>query len=159
MQDTITGVNKAISLDFHTLSKQVDDALVQDRLLALLSSFFGGLALLLATIGMYGTLSYFVTQRQAEFGVRIALGARPRAILRLVFADVFMVLAGGVAAGVCLALVTTRVLQRMLFGLGPRDSATMIGAAAMLAFVAVMASYFPARRATKVDPLVALRYE
>jgi len=137
----------------------VNDSLLQERLLALLSAFFGGLALLLATIGLYGTLSYLVTQRHAEFGIRIALGARPGAILGVVFRDVIVILAAGVAVRICLALATTRVLQQMLFGLGPRDSLTMILAAAVLAGVALLAAYFPARRATNVDPMIALRYD
>jgi ABC-type antimicrobial peptide transport system permease subunit len=159
VQSAVAGVNKAISLDIHTLDQQVGDSLVQERLLALLSGFFGGLALLLATIGLYGTISYLVTQRHTEFGIRIALGARPGTILRLVVRDVAAVVAGGVAVGTGLALATTRVLQQMLFGLGARDSVTMMGAVGVLALVAFLAGYFPARRATKVDPMVALRYD
>jgi ABC-type antimicrobial peptide transport system permease subunit len=159
VQEAVAGVNKGISLELHSLADQVNDSLVQERLLALLSTFFGGLALLLATIGLYGTLSYLLTQRHTEFGIRIALGARPETILRLVIGDVLAVLAGGVTAGICLALATTRVLQQMLFGLGARDTVTMIGAVAALSVVAFLAGYFPARRATKVDPMVALRYE
>jgi predicted permease len=155
----VAGVNRAISLDFHTLAEQVDESLAPEWLLALLSVFFGALALLLAMIGLYGTLSYLVSQRQTEFGVRMALGAEPGSILRLVLLDLMVVLAGGLAAGSCISLAATRVLQGMLFGLGARDAATMVGAAALLSAVALVAGYLPARRATKVDPMVALRHE
>jgi ABC-type antimicrobial peptide transport system permease subunit len=141
------------------LAEQVDDSMVQERMLALLSGFFGGLALLLATVGLYGTLSYLVAQRQREFGIRMALGAQRGSILRLVMRDVIAVLAVGVGVGVGISLAVTRLLQQMLFELGARDSVTMIGAVGVLSVVALVACYIPARRATKVDPMVALRYE
>jgi putative ABC transport system permease protein len=159
IQAAVAGVNREIPLEFHTLAGLADDSMVQERLLALLSGFFGALALLLATIGLYGTLSYLVTQRQAEFGIRMALGAQPGSILRLVMQDLMAVLGGGVAAGVCISLATTRLLQQMLFGLGGRDAVTLIGAVAVLCVVALIAGYIPARRAMRVDPMVALRYE
>jgi putative ABC transport system permease protein len=155
----VAGVNKEIPLEFHTLSEQVNDSMVQERLLALLSGFFGALALLLAMIGIYGTLSYLVTERQNEFGVRMALGAQPGSILRLVMRDVIAVLAAGVVVGAGISLASTRLLQQMLFGLSPRDAATIAAAAAVLSAVALLAGYLPARRATKVDPMVALRCE
>ena len=159
VQAAVAGVNKEIPLEFDTLAGRVDDSLVQERMLALLSGFFGALALLLAMIGLYGTLSYLVAQRQTEFGIRMALGAQAGSILRLVMRDVLTVLAGGIVAGVCISLAATRFLQRMLFGLGARDPITIIAAAAILAAVALLAGYLPARRATKVDPMVSLRYE
>jgi putative ABC transport system permease protein len=159
VQEAVTSVSKTIPLDFTTLAQQVDDSLVQERLLATLSTFFGGLALLLAMIGLYGALSYLVTQRQAEFGIRMALGAPQGSILLLVMRDVLLVLAGGVTAGACLALATVGVLQKMLFGLAPRDTFTFLAAIGVLSVVAIVAGYIPARRATRVDPMVALRYE
>jgi ABC-type antimicrobial peptide transport system permease subunit len=155
----VAGVNSAIPLEFHTLAEQVNDSLVQERSIALLSGFFGALALVLAIIGLYGTFSYLVTQRQTEFGIRMALGATHGSILGLVMRDLVTVLAGGLAAGILISLAATRVLQRMLFGLGPRDTTTMLLAAGLLTAVALVASYLPARRATKVDPMEALRYE
>ena len=152
-------VNSAIPLEFHVLADQVNDSLVQERLVGLLSAFFGVLALLLAIIGLYGTFNYLVTQRQTEFGIRMALGAQAGSILRLVIRDVVTVLAGGLTAGILISLAGTRVLQQMLFGLGPRDATTMLLAAGVLTAVAMLAGYLPARRATKVDPMVALRYE
>jgi putative ABC transport system permease protein len=159
VQETVASVSKAVPLDFGTLAEQVDDSLVQERLLATLSTFFGALALLLAMIGLYGALSYLVAQRQREFGIRMALGAPRDSILRLVMRDVIIVLAGGLAAGACLALATVGVLQKMLFGLAPHDTFTFIAAIGVLALVAIVAGYLPARRATRVDPMVALRYE
>jgi ABC-type antimicrobial peptide transport system permease subunit len=152
-------VSRAIPLDFATLAQQVDDSLVQERLLATLSTFFGGLALLLAMIGLYGALSYLVAQRQAEFGIRMALGAPQRSILKLVMRDVAIVLAGGTAVGVCLSFAVLSVLQKMLFDLSPRDTFTFIAAVGVLCAVAMVAGYLPARRAMRVDPMVALRYE
>jgi predicted permease len=159
VQAAVAGVNKEIPLDFRTLAEHVNDSMVQARLLAVLSGFFGAVALLLAMIGLYGTLSYLVTQRQKEFGVRMALGAEPSSILRLVMRDLVVVLAGGLVAGSCTSLWATRVLQGMLFGLGARDPVTLLAAAAALSSVALVAGYLPARRATKVDPMVVLRHE
>ncbi|MGO8814447.1 MAG: ADOP family duplicated permease [Terriglobia bacterium] len=159
VQSAVAGVNKEIPLEFHTLAEQVNDSLVQERLLAVLSGFFGALAMLLAMIGLYGTLSYLVAQRQQEFGIRMALGAESRSILRLVMRSVLSILAVGVLVGIGISLAATRTLQQLLFGLGPRDTVTMVAAVAVLSVVAIVAGYMPARRATKVDPMVALRYE
>jgi ABC-type antimicrobial peptide transport system permease subunit len=100
-----------------------------------------------------------VTQRQTEFGVRMALGAQPYSILRLVMRDVTAILIGGLAAGVSISLAVGGVLQKLLFGLGARDTVTLAAAAGILSAVACVAGYLPARRATKVDPMIALRYE
>ena len=159
VQSAVGSVDKGISLEMLTLAAQVNDSMVQERLLALLSGFFGGLALLLAMIGLYGTLSYLVNQRQTEFGVRMALGAQPGSILRLVMRDVIAVLAAGELVGTGFSLATTGLLQKMLFRLGARDTATIAIAIGVLSSVALLAGYLPAHRATKVDPMVALRYE
>jgi ABC-type antimicrobial peptide transport system permease subunit len=159
VQEAVAGVSKSIPLDFGTLAEQVDDSLVQERLLATLSTFFGGLALLLAMIGLYGALSYLVTQRQREFGIRMALGAPQNSILSLVMRDVMLVLVGGVAAGVAISLAAVGVLQKMLFGLAARDTVTLLASIGVLSAVAFFAGYLPARRAMRVDPMVALRYE
>jgi putative ABC transport system permease protein len=159
VQDAVAGVSKAIPLSFTTLAEQVDDSLVQERLLATLSTFFGALALVLAMIGLYGALSYLVAQRQREFGIRMALGAPRDSILRLVMRDVILVLAGGLSVGACISLAAVGLLQKMLFGLAPRDSFTFIASIAVLSAVAALAGYLPARRATRIDPMAALRYE
>jgi predicted lysophospholipase L1 biosynthesis ABC-type transport system permease subunit len=159
VQSAVRLVDKGIPLEIHTLAEQVDDSMVPERLLALLSGFFGALALLLAVVGLYGTFNYLVTQRQGEFGIRMALGATRRSIQGLVVRDLVAVLAGGLTAGILISLAATRLLQQMLFGLGPRDTTTMLLAAGVLSAVALIAGYLPARRATKVDPMVALRYE
>jgi predicted permease len=131
----------------------------QERLYARLLSFFGGLALLLAAIGLSGVLAYSVAQRTKEIGIRMALGADPRNIARMVLRDAAVLLVMGLAVGTALALVATRVAEALLFGLQPNDPLTFAGVAAVLLGVAMMACYIPARRATKVDPMVALRYE
>jgi putative ABC transport system permease protein len=159
VQDAVAGVNQEIPLEFRSLSEQVNDSLVQERLLATLSAFFGGLAVLLAIIGLYGAISYLVTQRRIEFGIRSALGAQPVSILQLVMRDVVTVLLIGLAAGVTLSLATLQLLQKMLFGLAPRDALTISLAVVLFSFVAVLAGLVPARRAMRVDPMVALRYE
>ena len=159
VQAATAGVNKQVSLDFHTLAERVDDSLVAERLLALLSAFFGALALLLAMIGLYGTLSYLVSRRHAEFGLRMALGAPPDSILRLVMRDLAVILVGGMTVGICISLATVRLLQSMLFEIDARDTTTLLAAVGVLSAVAMVAGYVPARRATKVDPMVALRYE
>ncbi len=157
VQSAVSGVNREIPLEIHTLAEQVDDSIVQERLLAMLSGFFGALALLLVMVGLYGTFNYMVAQRRAEFGVRMALGAAPGSIQRLVIRDLVTVMAAGLVTGSCLSLAATRILQQLLFGLGPHDPVTMISTAAVLSAVALVAGYIPARRATKVDPMVALR--
>jgi predicted permease len=159
VQRVVREVNPEIPLEFQTLAQQVDDNLVQERLLATLAGFFGGLAMLLAMIGLYGVSSYLVAHRQMEFGVRMALGAGRGSILRLVMRDVLHVLAAGVTVGLAAALATARVLRQLLFGLEPHDPATIAMAVALLTAMAALAGYLPARRATRVDPIVALRSE
>jgi hypothetical protein len=155
----VASVNSAIPLEFHTLAQQVSDSMVQERLLALLSGFFGSLALLLAVIGLYGTVSYIVAQRQREFGIRMALGAEPGSILRLVMLDVISVVAVGLLAGIGISVAVTRLLQQLLFRIGPRDAVTLVVAVAVLSIVALAAAYLPGRRATKTNPMEALRHE
>jgi putative ABC transport system permease protein len=159
VQSAVAQVNKNISLEFSSLAQQVDDSLVQERLLATLSTFFGGLALMLAMIGLYGAVSYGVTQRRSEFGIRIALGAAPGSILRLVMRNVVVMLLAGAVGGVVISLLAVRLVQKFLFGLTPDDPLTFVSAVVLLTAVAVIAAYLPARRAMGVDPMVALRYE
>jgi ABC-type antimicrobial peptide transport system permease subunit len=159
IQTAMTGVNREIPLEFHTLAQQVNDSMVQERLLAVLSCFFGGLALLLTMVGLYGALSYLVTRRQQEFGIRMALGAERRAILALVMRDVAIIVAAGVVVGALISLAATRLIATFLFGLGAHDPLTLGAAIALLSGLACVAGFLPARRATKVDPMAALRYD
>jgi predicted permease len=159
VQAAVASVSPAITLEFHMLAQQVSDSMVQERLLAQLSGFFGSLALLLAVIGLYGTVSYIVAQRQREFGIRMALGAEPGSVLWLIMRDIFSVVAIGLLVGITMSLAATRLLQQLLFAIGPRDSVTLVVAVAALAIVALAAGYFPGRRATKINPMEALRYE
>jgi ABC-type antimicrobial peptide transport system permease subunit len=159
VQRIVADVSMELPLEFHTLAEQIDDNLAQERLLATLSAFFGGLAMLLAMIGLYGVLSYLVAHRQVEYGIRMALGARPASILRLVMKDVVVVLLVGLALGLAAALASARVMQQLLFGLEPHDPVTIVAAVVLLTAMALVAGYIPARRATRVDPLVALKYE
>ena len=119
-------MNKSLSMSFRTLEEQVNDSLRQDQLLATLSGFFGGLALLLAMIGLYGVLAYMVTQRRKEIGIRMALGAGKSSILGLIMRDVSILLAAGIVIGVGISLWATHFLQKMLFNLNPRDAKTII---------------------------------
>jgi predicted permease len=145
--------------DIKTQTEQIAEGLVQERLFARLSTFFGGLAVLLACIGLYGLLAYAVVRRTGELGIRMALGAQRNDILRLVMGETLIIVALGVAIGVPAAFVATRFVRSMLFGLNPTDPLTTIGAVFGMILVGLLAGYLPARRATKVDPMVALRYE
>jgi ABC-type antimicrobial peptide transport system permease subunit len=142
-----------------TLNEQVDQSLVQERLVATLSLFFGLLALLLACIGLYGVMGYDVARRTHEIGVRMALGASSRQVLQLVLRESLLWVALGVAAGLGAALATTRWVESLLFGLKPQDPLAIGLAAIVLFVVAAIAAYLPARRASRVDPMAALRCE
>ena len=129
------------------------------RIPSVLIGIFGAVALVLAGIGIYGVISYSVAQRTREIGIRVALGASERSLLRLVL-DRGVILTGvGLAIGLAGAFGLTRLMASLLFGVGARDPMTMASVAFVLASVALLASYVPARRAMKVDPIVALRYE
>jgi predicted permease len=145
--------------DVKTLRDQLNLSLFPSRLAAWILGGFGALALLLAAIGIYGVVSYSVAQRTREIGVRMALGAKEKDVLRLMLGQGLFVIAVGLALGLLLAMASTRVIVSFLYGVGAADPLTFAGVPLLLGFVAVVASYIPARRATKIDPLVALRYE
>lgn len=145
--------------DIATLSEQVDQSLLQERLVATLSLFFALLALVLACIGLYGVMSYDVGRRTAEIGIRMALGATAERVGRLVLREVLGWVLLGVALGLGAAMVATRWVESLLFGLKPNDPLTLGLATLLLLLVAAVAAYLPARRAARVDPLVALRHE
>jgi hypothetical protein len=141
------------------LSDQVDRTLAGERMITTLCTFFGALALLLASVGLYGVISYSVTQRTNEIGIRMALGATGRDVLNLVLRQSFTVVLAGLAIGLLLAAILTRFVSSFLFGVSPLDPLSIAVASAVLILVAAFAVLFPARHATKVDPLIALRYE
>ena len=156
----IRSVNKDQALsDIRTVEQIRDLAMGDRRLPSLLLGIFGTVALVLAGIGIYGVISYSVAQRTREMGIRAALGASERSLIRLVLDRGVLLTAIGLVLGIAGALGLTRLMANLLYGIGARDPMTMVSVAVVLATVAVVASYVPARRATKVDPIVALRYE
>ena len=142
-----------------TESQQIDQQVFKERLIARMSGFFGVLALVLACIGLYGLISYEVSRRTREIGIRAALGAGRRDVLRMVVGQGMRLAIAGAALGTVLALVLLRYAKSLLFGVGASDPVTFIVVAALLIGVMLAASYVPARRAMSVDPVVALRYE
>ena len=142
-----------------TVATQVEASISQERLVATLSGVFGLLALSLACIGLYGVLSYTVTRRTHEIGIRLALGAQPKHVLWLVFRDALRLVLVGMAIGAPAAVAATRLISSQLYGVKGADLFTILSAGMILLVVAVLASYLPARKATKVDPLTALRIE
>ncbi len=153
----VAEVNPNIIVDFDVLTEQIGQTLVLERLMATLAGFFGALAGLLAVIGLYGILSHMVARRRSEIGIRMALGADRRAVVALIVREAGRLLVVGLVLGGVLAAFAARSARSLLFGLEPGDPATIAGAIVTLAVVAVLAAYWPARRAARLDPLVALR--
>jgi predicted permease len=155
----MAGIDSRITLDFTTLEQQVSESLTLMRSIASLSGFFGGLAILLAMIGLYGIMAYSVARRRNEIGVRIALGAEQSRVVRMVLGEVGRMVAMGVILGVGLSLGVTRLVTAFLYGVRPTDPATLGGSVFLLAAVGVAAAALPARRAARLDPVAALREE
>lgn len=142
-----------------TQTDQIEHRVAQERLFALAYSLFGGLALLLACIGLFGLMSYNVSRRTSEIGIRIALGAQRRGVIGMVLRESMIMVAAGVVLGLAAAIAAGRLLTAILFGLSPTDVWTIAAAIALMIGVSLAAGYLPARRASRVDPMVALRYE
>jgi putative ABC transport system permease protein len=150
--------NQAIT-KIKTMETIVADSIAQERLSMLLMGLFGTLALVLASVGIYGLLSYAVAQRTQEMGIRMALGARMVDVMTLILKQGFGLVVIGEVIGLFGAFAFTRLLRTMLFGVTATDTLTFVAVSLVLTAVAMLACYIPARRATKVDPLIALRYE
>jgi predicted permease len=166
IRDVLNGVKAAvgevhpeIGIQFRIMTAQLRESLARDRLMATLSGAFGLLAGLLATLGLYGVIAYMVARRRNEIGVRMALGADRRHVIRLVLREAALLLLIGLVSGSALALWAARAASTLLYGLKPSDPVTLGGAIALLAAVAILASYGPALRAARVEPMAALREE
>jgi putative ABC transport system permease protein len=159
LKQTVSAANPQISLNFHILSTDVKEGLLRERLMATLSGFFGFLAAILATIGLYGVISYTVARRTNEIGVRMALGAQRSNIVSMIMREAGMLVVIGIVVGTGLAIAVAKTAASLLFGLKPRDPWTLIAAVIALAAVAALASFLPAFRASRLDPMVALRDE
>src|SRR5206468_6927425 len=153
----IGDVDRDLALTFRPLADQVNAALIQERLVAMLSGFFGALALLLAGLGLYGVTSYAVSRRRTEIGIRMALGAAPGGVVRLVLGRVAILVAAGVVIGAIASVWAAHFVEALLYGMQPRDPLTFAGAAAALAVVGAVAGWLPARRASRIDPAAVLR--
>jgi putative ABC transport system permease protein len=164
MVPTLTGKVQSLDstlplLHVKTLDEYVDDSIVGTRFETFLLGTFGVLAFLLTAVGLYGVISYSVVQRTREMGIRLALGADRTAILGMVVKNGTLLACTGAFIGLAAASLLTRLMATLLFGVGPTDPLTFVCVPVALIAVAILASYVPARRAAKVDPMVALRYE
>ena len=155
--EAIGHVDRDVTLSFHPLHEDLRNATVRERVLAMLSAFFGGLALLLAGLGLYGVMSYAVSRRRTEIGIRMALGAGPSGAVRLILLRVAVLVGLGVVCGAVVALWAARFVSTLLFGLQPRDPVTLAAAILVLTVIGALAGWLPARRAARIDPAQVLR--
>ncbi|HEY7194589.1 MAG TPA: FtsX-like permease family protein, partial [Gemmatimonadales bacterium] len=153
----LTAVRGDVAITFRPLEDQVSSALTQERVVAILSGFFGGLALLLAGLGLYGVTSYAVSRRRTELGIRMALGANPGGVIALVLRRVAILVGVGVVVGAGASLWAARLVQTLLYGLQPQDPVTLAVASAVLVGIGALAGWLPARRASRIDPAQVLR--
>src|SRR4030095_2892180 len=155
----IQALDPNLAVNLQTLQEVLVGSLFAARMGAVLLAIFGSLALLLAGIGLYGVMSYAVSRRTREIGIRMALGAQTGNVLRLVLKDGLMLVTVGVSAGLLVAFALTRLIASFLYGVSPLDWITFVAIPVVLGAVALLASYLPARRASKGDPIIALRCE
>jgi ABC-type antimicrobial peptide transport system permease subunit len=153
----VTSANGDLSLTFHALQDYVNDSLVQERLIARLSVAFALLAVLLAALGLYGVAAFAVAGRRSEIGIRIALGASPSAVVRLVLGLMFRPVTIGLLSGVVVSLWLSRLVDSLVYDVTTRDPATFVMAAGVLSAVALVASWLPARRAARIEPASIVR--
>ena len=160
VRGVVESIDKNLPLiDVRTQEQQIDATLAPERSFAIVTTGFGILALVLACIGVYGVVAAGVSRRTNEIGVRMALGARADRVLRMVLGEAMGLALAGVGAGLCAALFLNRLLSSLLFGLRPTDSLTFAGAGLLLSVVAMLASWGPARKASRIQPVQALRHE
>jgi putative ABC transport system permease protein len=157
VDDALSRFNRRLTFSIRPLERDVTAAVTRERVVAMLSSFFGGLALLLSAIGLYGVTAYASARRRSEIGVRMALGASRGRVIQLILARTLGLTAGGVIAGVCVSLWASRFVASLLFGVEPRDVLALATAVLILTVVALLASAIPAARASRIDPARALR--
>ena len=159
LKDTLAQTSPEIDVEFSVFKTEIRNSLLRERLMATLSGFFGFLAAVLATVGLYGVISYTVARRTNEIGIRMALGAQRRNIVGMIVREAGILLAVGLLVGAGMTLAASKTVSSLLYGIKPSDPVTIGFAAAALAFVALAASLVPARRASRLDPMVALRDE
>jgi ABC-type antimicrobial peptide transport system permease subunit len=160
IREELRNIDPALRIQkIETTEDQVNATIVEDRLVAVISGFFGLLAVLLACLGLYGVMSYTAARRTNEIGIRLALGATRATVLGMVLRESLLLVLAGIAIGVPLALAASRLISGLLFGVSATDPATISLASVLMIVVAALAALLPARRAARVDPMVALRYE
>jgi ABC-type lipoprotein release transport system permease subunit len=160
IRETVESVDKDLPLiEVRTQQQQIDAALAPERSFATVTTGFGILALVLASIGVYGVIAAGVSRRVNEIGVRMALGARAEQVLRMVLGEAMRLALVGIGVGLCAALLLTQFLSSMLFGLKPTDLLTLAGAGLLLSAAAILAGWSPARRASRIQPVQALRHD
>jgi len=160
VQAVVSSLDTGIPMfDVKTFEQHIGVSLFLQRMAATLLSVFGLLALSLAALGLYGVMAYSVSQRTRELGIRISIGAKQQDVLKLVLGQTLVLAAVGVAGGLVTAIAVTRFAANLLYGISPADPATFALIAVLLLLVSLVAGYFPARRATRIDPMIALRTE
>ena len=159
LREAVESLGHEYISSIRTVRQNIDRSILQERITAMLSAFFGALALLLAALGLYGLMASAITQRTREIGIRMALGAERGRVLKMILRETLVLVGAGVGIGLPCALAATQLIGHMLYGLSPNDPVTLLCVVGALVAVGLLAGYLPARRAMKVDPMIALRYE